>query len=361
MRLGYKLMNGDLRSAREGAGLTQAELAERAGVSRQMVGAIEAGRNVPAVDAALRLARAVGSSVEELFGQAPEAVSVLGDPLREGEAVVAGRIGDRLAAAPLASLVAGDAAWAAPDGVVEHGAVRLLPGAPAAGFVVVGCDPALGLCASLLNRGPHRLVAVEGTSRAARAALAAGRTHAAVVHGPADHLGGAPAGTRRIHLARWRVGIAETARGARREPQLDAVLAAPRALIQRAESAASQEALRRAAARAGHEVPPAATRAAGHIDAARRAVLTGRAAVTFEPAAHQHGLGFLALETHDVELWVDERWTDHPGARALGDLLASAAFRRRVGLVGGYDLTDSGLLRTVVRRRGSVRPKGDHT
>ena len=56
-----------MRERRTQAGLTQAELAERAGVSRQLVAAVEAGRNVPAVDAALRLAGALGTTADELF------------------------------------------------------------------------------------------------------------------------------------------------------------------------------------------------------------------------------------------------------------------------------------------------------
>jgi len=56
-----------LRDARRGAGLSQAALAERAGISRQAVGAIEAGQHRPSVDAAMALASAVGRSVEELF------------------------------------------------------------------------------------------------------------------------------------------------------------------------------------------------------------------------------------------------------------------------------------------------------
>ena len=63
---------------------------------------------------------------------------------------------------------------------------------------------------------------------------------------------------------------------------------------------------------------------------------------TCHPAAHQHGLGFLPLETHAVELWTDVRWEGHPGARALGDLLTSAALARRVTLIGGYDLDRCG-------------------
>ena len=59
------------------------------------------------------------------------------------------------------------------------------------------------------------------------------------------------------------------------------------------------------------------------------------------------GSASFPLETHDVELWIDERFADHPGARALGDLLTSAAFAQRLGLIGGYDLDGCGALRTA--------------
>jgi putative transcriptional regulator len=47
--------------------LTQAELAALAGVTRRSVNAIETGRMVPSVLLALRLARALGVSVDTLF------------------------------------------------------------------------------------------------------------------------------------------------------------------------------------------------------------------------------------------------------------------------------------------------------
>ena len=85
-----------LRDARRGAGLSQATLAERAGISRQAVGAIEAGRHRPSVDAAMALASAVGRSVEELFA-APSAAApepVFG-PVADGGGVLAARVGAR--------------------------------------------------------------------------------------------------------------------------------------------------------------------------------------------------------------------------------------------------------------------------
>lgn len=47
--------------------LTQAELADLAGITRVSVNAIEGGRMVPSVLLALRLASALGVTVEDLF------------------------------------------------------------------------------------------------------------------------------------------------------------------------------------------------------------------------------------------------------------------------------------------------------
>ena len=54
----------DLRLAR---GLSQAQLAAAAGVSRQTINSIEVGRYVPSLALAIGLARFFGSTVEEVF------------------------------------------------------------------------------------------------------------------------------------------------------------------------------------------------------------------------------------------------------------------------------------------------------
>ena len=56
-----------LRDAREARGWTQADLAERIGVSRKTVNTVENGVFVPSTVIALKLARAFGESVESLF------------------------------------------------------------------------------------------------------------------------------------------------------------------------------------------------------------------------------------------------------------------------------------------------------
>jgi len=52
---------------RKAKGLTQAELAERVGVSRKTINTVENGVFIPSTLLALKLARALKRKVEELF------------------------------------------------------------------------------------------------------------------------------------------------------------------------------------------------------------------------------------------------------------------------------------------------------
>lgn len=56
-----------LREARVAVGWTQAELAERVGVSRKTINTVENGVFIPSTVLALKLARALDVSVEGLF------------------------------------------------------------------------------------------------------------------------------------------------------------------------------------------------------------------------------------------------------------------------------------------------------
>jgi len=47
--------------------MTQGELAERVGVSRQTIIALEAGKYVPSLGLAFRIARIFGAKVEDIF------------------------------------------------------------------------------------------------------------------------------------------------------------------------------------------------------------------------------------------------------------------------------------------------------
>lgn len=57
----------ELRTLRTNAGITQEEVAARAGVSREYVSMLEAGKNTPTIDVFIRLCRAVGVSPADVI------------------------------------------------------------------------------------------------------------------------------------------------------------------------------------------------------------------------------------------------------------------------------------------------------
>jgi putative transcriptional regulator len=56
-----------MRGARLWAGLSQADLAAIVGTSRETISSIERGSSLPSVSLALAVAKALGTTVEELF------------------------------------------------------------------------------------------------------------------------------------------------------------------------------------------------------------------------------------------------------------------------------------------------------
>lgn len=321
-------MSARLRTLRLAAGLTQGDLAARAGVSRQLVGAVEAGRHLPRVDAALSLATALGITVDQLFGaQVPPVDVISGERPLDGSTVRVGAVGDLLVTSP--ARVGADG-WDVADGVAGEGAVTVL-GRLAPGLVVVGCEPGLVLLERLLRESGRGALAAMASSEAARSVLGASRAHAAVVHGPEDVDLAPPGGLTRIHLARWQVGLAAPV-----DAPTDwwrSALAGEVPVVQREREAGVQRAFE---AVAGAGVP--GPRVAAHLPAAFRAVHTGMPAVTIEPAALAAGAGFHPLGTHRAELWVDPTWANDRVVTDALDILVGGAFTQRLASVGGYDL-----------------------
>ncbi|WCE40598.1 helix-turn-helix transcriptional regulator [Brevibacterium sp. BDJS002] len=62
-----EVQTSSLKQVRKSAGLTQAQLAQLTGVSRQTIIATERGDYAPSVYLALRIAQALATTVEEIF------------------------------------------------------------------------------------------------------------------------------------------------------------------------------------------------------------------------------------------------------------------------------------------------------
>src|SRR5688572_26843207 len=154
-----------VRSAREALGLSQAQLAAAARLSRQSIGAIEAGRAVPAVDVALRIAAALQRSVEQLFAAPAAAAPLVTEPtgtLRAeacaSERVALAHIADRWLSYPLSGDAARTSADAVTLGEQRRSSPRRRSGAPVlsvtpvrplqevqGNLVLMGCALGLGL------------------------------------------------------------------------------------------------------------------------------------------------------------------------------------------------------------------------
>lgn len=320
-----------LRQFRTRAGLTQTQLAASSGVSRQLIGAVEAGRHLPRVDAALALATALGVEVTDLFPDRSGAVDVLtGSPPVSGSLVRAGRVGGTLVTTPVR---AGRDGWGFADGIMEEGKFHPFDGS-AAGFVVAGCEPGLEILETMLRSKGGGALAVPASSRSAVDALTAGRAHAAIAHGP--HEPRSPTDVARFRFASWRVGIAAPPDA---DPGwFDRLLDESGPVVQREAGAAVQSALVEALPRRPVPGPVAAS----HLEAVQVGIHTGMAAVTIEPVAIAAGVAFQPLELHQVDLLVDRRFLDSPSVSAALSLLGSSRFLRRLGAFGGYDLSDHG-------------------
>ncbi|HEX9642175.1 MAG TPA: substrate-binding domain-containing protein, partial [Candidatus Krumholzibacteria bacterium] len=213
-----------VRELRQARNLSQVVLAERSRLTRQSIGAIEAGRAVPAVDVALRIARALDCQVEELFDGSGEESAVeteLAAPTAAARVALA-HIGERWVSLPLAA----DGLRLSADGLLVKGhsrralidPVRTL-GEARENVVLMGCAAGLGLLADRLNsrRGPGRFLWFPSSSGAALKALAGRLTHVAGVHLVDDKTGEAnvPEVRRAVSretlsvltLARWEIGL----------------------------------------------------------------------------------------------------------------------------------------------------------
>jgi putative molybdopterin biosynthesis protein len=85
-----------LRLARQARGFSQQQVASMAGVSRQAISAVESGVSDPSLQVALALARALGMTIEELFGRDDLAMPLVATPVAP--------LGDRGARVTLAAM-----------------------------------------------------------------------------------------------------------------------------------------------------------------------------------------------------------------------------------------------------------------
>jgi molybdate-binding protein/DNA-binding XRE family transcriptional regulator len=364
-------LDNRVREARERMGLSQSALAERVGVSRQAVLAIEAGRQVPSTALGLRIARALRTSVEELFrlsgdeGLDARLAPAEGDPgLVGSRRVTLARVGGVWVAHRLPH----DASLAADgllvgEGVDRAASVRALVDERELrrNVLVAGCAPLLGALA-------HRVGNRSADARATWLGVGSGRSmellrdglvHVAGVHGGGSSTGDDNAGMARtafpgaktllVNLTRWRLGVVVPAgnpltirsgadflrpglRVARREPGTGA----HKLLL----SLAAAEGVDRPVFHGPH--------AAGH-EAVAQLVRCGAAdvGIAIEAVALASGLGFVPLLEERFDLVVPGDLAAEAPVSRLLDALDDPAFRADAAELPGYDTSSCGHVTTL--------------
>lgn len=378
-RIAVAAIDSQVRARRLAAGLSQQGLAERTGLTRQAVSAIEGGQYIPNTAVALRLGKVLGCTVEDLFRLPNQPLRIeaelVGQALNEDQAtrVQLARVGERMLARPLTGAAA---PRTAADGfahpidqdleIPAHGgrpvAVDLLvePEVPEQTVVVLGCDPSLALLSAHLNRRypALRLVWIENSSLAALRSLARQEAHAAAIHlwDPETSEYNLPyvrrelAGRKMVvvTLSQWQQGLI-VAPGNPKGISSVADLSLPEvAIVNREPGSGSRILLDTRLREAG--IAPNQVRGYGRQVPTHLAVAeaVARGAADAGPgilaAARALGLGFVPLQQERNDLVIPSEYIDTPPVQALLELAVNPAFCSEVEALGGYDSSAAGNL-----------------
>ena len=370
-----------LAARRKQQGLSQAELAKQAGITRQAVYAIEANQYLPSTQISLQLAEVLDCAVEDLFRlQGQDLVveaELLGGELSQKipMRVKLSQVGERILARPMAEL--GDILnFVIPaDGVILENLknrshkktvpipVKLLHGREVIeqNIMIAGCDPALFLA------GEHvrKITALSGvTNWTMGSANALSALHRGEVHIAGLHLVDMKSGQSNIpylkrharnrdlvgvHFASWVQGLLIQSGNPRKIRTVQDLMKPGVRVINREVGAGARfflDALLKQEGIVGERIKGYQHEVASHLEVARH-IRDGLAdvGVGVETAARYFGLEFIPLreERYDLIMRTDFLST-HPMASKFLDAVVSQPFRREIEALGGYNLNEVGTL-----------------
>ena len=366
-----------LRLARQARGLSQQQLAGMAGVTRQAVSAVESGHSDPSLRVALGLARALGMTVEELFGPGEPGDPVLARPVAPvsapGSRVALATVGDTFVALPLDADLAARLGFGAAGGLT----VRRRPAGAKDTQGAQGPQGSRSRCGRSGRRGPpwwwpaatrrcrcsrrrsrcstRRWRSPGGRAAAPRpcawprpawctrpACTASARER----RRPGDPArpSGIPGGAEVVGFASWREGL--VVRPGAEVRGLDDVARQGLRLVNREPGAQARTLLDRERLRLGLEpsqLPGYDSLAAGHLQVAA-AIVGGLAdaGVSSEPAALAYGLDFIPLAEERFDLLLPAKHAASREVQGLLKVLTSPWLLAQLASLPGYDAARCG-------------------
>ncbi|HVW87537.1 MAG TPA: substrate-binding domain-containing protein [Bryobacteraceae bacterium] len=366
-------IQNNLGTFRQKRGFSAIQLASLAGVSRQTIYAIEAGSYVPNTTVALRLARSLEATVEDLFALPeeaqppdlrPEQVTLLpgSETPQPGQPVQLCHVDRKLMASAPSPLPwyfpASDAIVAESKPREGKTCVQVFQPDDALRnrILVAGCDPGISVLARHMQTTGVELILAHRNSSQSLALLRDGCVHIAGTH-LRDEASGesnipqigrlfSKNAVAVITFAVWEEGIL-TARGNPKQIRSIEDFARPDVtIVNREKGAGSRNLLDSHLKRLRidpRKVQGYDRTAPGHLPAAWR-VRSGEAdcCISTHAAARLFGLGFVPLVTERYDLAIRRQHLDLPAIQTLLDTLNRSTFRRELESLGGYDTKAAG-------------------
>ncbi len=366
-------VENNLAAIRRKRGLSAAQLAELVNVSRQTIYAMEAGSYVPNTAVALKLARVLEASVEDLFTLPGESV---GPELRvepatllpgsgkpqPGQPVQLCQVDKRLMASSPSPLPwyfpASDAVVTASPAAAGKAKVQVFHADAQFGnrILIAGCDPGISVLARHVQAAGVELVLAHRNSSQALALLKEG-----VVHVAGTHLRDEESGESNIpeigrlfpknsvaviSFAIWEEGIVTANGNPKSIKEIADFARAGVSIVNREPGAGTRHLLDsrlKALKISGASISGYDRTVQGHLPAAWQ-VKSGAVdcCIATRAAARVFGLGFIPLISERYDLAIRRRHLDLPGVQALLDTLGRTSFRRELEGLGGYDTRAAG-------------------
>ena len=362
-----------LREKRQALALSQKQLADLAGITRQAVSALEANQYSPATSVALQLARALRCRVEDLFNikQGGETIEgeLLGNLSQSSKTVRAQvtQVGHRLLVRPLHGLGELGSLGATADGLIVEAnsektrvKVKLLKDREVVRrkIVVGGCDPAMFLAGEHVRKhDQENVVPCLMGSSIALAALKRGEVHVAGIH-LADEISGAwklPDLKRNlgdmdfmvITFAHWEEGFIVRQGNPKKIRTVNDIAKPTVRIVNREKGSGARRLLDKQLNTSGintKRVKGYSDEALSHLDVASR-IKAGLAdtGIGVRAAAAISGLDFVALQRERYDLVIPKTYYETlSGLQVLLDKMVSKPFRDELEALGGYDTREIG-------------------